>query len=117
MALTGLLSLLGSQPWLQRHLRNLDSPGARASLTLNPDHNPLYLAAICQLQQRPVVVISPRLDDARRLYDQLQAYLGDDAPVFLLPEPEVLAVRAAGPVDARHQQPTAVCPRRPCRRG
>ena len=103
MALTGLLSLLGSQPWLQRHLRNLDSPGARASLTLNPDHNPLYLAAIWSArggQQRPVVVISPRLDDARRLYDQLQAYLGDDAPVFILPEPEVLPFERLA-VDAR----------------
>ena len=100
MALTGLLSLLGSQPWLQRHLRNLATPGARASLTLNPDHQPLYLAAIWQLQQRPVVVIAPRLDDARRLHDQLQAYLGDDAPVFLLPEPEVLPFERLA-VDAR----------------
>ncbi len=100
MALTGLLSLLGSQPWLQRHLRNLASPGARPSLTLNPDHQPLYLAAIWQLQQRPVVAITPRLDDARRLHDQLLAYLGDDAPVFLLPEPEVLPFERLA-VDAR----------------
>ncbi len=100
MALTGLLSLLGSQPWLQRHLRNLASPGARASLTLNPDHNPLYLAAVWQLQQRPVVVIAPRQDDARRLHDQLLAYLGDDAPAYLLPEPEVLPFERLA-VDAR----------------
>ena len=100
MALTGLLSLLGSQPWLQRHLRNLASPKARPSLTLNPDHHPLYLAAVWQLQRRPVVAICPRLDDARRLHDQLLTYLGDDAPVFLLPEPEVLPFERLA-VDAR----------------
>ena len=90
MALTGLLSLLGAQPWLQRHLRNLNAPNARATLTIHSDHQPLYLSALWQLRQRPVVVIAPRLDDARRLHDQLLAYLGDAAPVYLLPEPEVL---------------------------
>ena len=90
MALTGLLSLLSAQPWLQRHLRNLNAPKARATLTVHPDHQPLYLAAVWRLQQRPIVVITPRLDDARRLHDQILAYLGDDVPVFLLPEPEVL---------------------------
>lgn len=100
MPLTGLLSLLGSQPWLQRHLRNLALPDARGTLTLEPDHQPLYLAAIWHLQKRPVVVIVPRLDDARRLHDQLLAYLGDDAPVYLLPEPEVLPFERLA-VDAR----------------
>ena len=100
MALTGLLSLLGAQPWLQRHFRNLARPNAQASLTVNADHQPVYLSALWQLRQRPVVVVTPRLDDARRLYDQLQTYLGDDAPVFLLPEPEVLPFERLA-VDAR----------------
>ena len=100
MALTGLLSLLGAQPWLQRHLRNLDAPSARSTLTVHPDHQPIYLASLWQLQQRPVVVIAPRLDDARRLHDQLLAYLGDAAPVYLLPEPEVLPFERLS-VDAR----------------
>ncbi len=100
MPLTGLLSLLGAQPWLQRHLGNLTAHNARSTLTLTPDHQPLYLAALRHLQQRPMVVIAPRLEDARRLHDQLLAYLGDDAPVFLLPEPEVLPFERLA-VDAR----------------
>ena len=100
MALTGLLSLLGAQPWLQRHLRNLNAPNAQATLTIHSDHQPLYVASIWQLRQRPVVLIAPRLDDARRLHDQLLAYLGDDAPVYLLPEPEVLPFERLA-VDAR----------------
>ena len=93
MALTGLLSLLNSQPWLQRHLRNFARHNPQASLTVNADHQPVYLASLWSAgggRQRPVVVITPRLDDARRLHDQLLTYLGDDAPIFLLPEPEVL---------------------------
>ena len=37
-----------------------------------------------------MLVITPRPEDARRLHDQLLAYLGDGQPVYLLPEPEVL---------------------------
>ena len=52
------------------------------------------------MQQRPVLVITPRLEDARRLHDQLVEYLGDEAPVHLLPEPEVLPFERLA-VDAR----------------
>ena len=100
MALSGLLSLLGSQPFIQRHLRNLRAERARASLTVPADHQPVYVGTIWHLQQRPIVVITPRLEDARRLHDQLLTYLGEDVPVFLLPEPEVLPFERLA-VDAR----------------
>ena len=100
MALTGLLSLLGGRPWLQQQLRNLNRPQARGALTIDAEHQAVYVGALWHLQQRPVVVIAPRLEDARRLNDQLLAYLGDDAPVWLLPEPEVLPFERLA-VDAR----------------
>ena len=100
MALSGLLSLLGSQPFIQRHLRNLRAERARASLTVPADHQPVYVGTLWHLQQRPIVVITPRLEDARRLHDQLLTYLGEDVPVFLLPEPEVLPFERLA-VDAR----------------
>jgi transcription-repair coupling factor (superfamily II helicase) len=100
MALTGLLSLLGSQEWMQRHLRNLAAAAARPSLTVQPDHQPVYLATLWHHAQRPVVAIAPRLEDARRLHDQLLTYLGEDAPVYLLPESEVLPFERLA-VDAR----------------
>ena len=37
-----------------------------------------------------MLVITPRPEDARRLHDQLLAYLGDEQAAYLLPEPEVL---------------------------
>ena len=100
MALTGLLSLIGAQPWVQRHFRDLASPGARASLTVDPERQPLYLGALWQLRQRPMLVVTPRLEDARHRYDQLLTYLGEDAPVHLLPEPEALPFERLA-VDAR----------------
>jgi transcription-repair coupling factor (superfamily II helicase) len=100
MALTGLLSLVGAQAWMRGHLRNLERPEARATLTIDSDHQAVYVGALWHLQQRPVIVINPRLEDARRLHDQLLAYLGDEAPVWLLPEPEVLPFERLA-VDAR----------------
>ena len=100
MALTGLLSLFATQPRMRRHLRNVDRPGPSGPLAIDGDHQAVYVGALWQLQQRPVVVITPRLEDARRLHDQLLEYLGDEAPVHLLPEPEVLAFERLA-VDAR----------------
>ena len=90
MALTGLLSLFAAQPRMRRHLRNLERAGAAGTLAIEGDHQAVYVGALWLLQQRPVVVITPRLEDARRLHDQLVEYLGHEAPVHLFPEPEVL---------------------------
>ena len=100
MALTGLLSLVGAQPWMRQHLRNLERPSAHGSLAVAAEHQPLYVGALWRLQHRPVIVLTPRLEDARRLYDQLLTYLGEDASVWLLPEPEVLPFERLA-VDAR----------------
>ena len=51
---------------------------------------PGYIGALWRRQMGPLLVITPRSEDARRLHDQLLTYLGDDEPVHLLPEPEVL---------------------------
>ncbi len=85
---------------MRQHLRNLERAGARGSLAIDGDHQAVYVGALWQLRQRPLVVITPRLEDARRLHDQLLEYLGDDAAVHLLPEPEVLPFERLS-VDAR----------------
>ena len=50
----------------------------------------MYVASLWAQAQGPTLVLSPRADDSRSLYDQLLTYLGETAPVYLLPEPEVL---------------------------
>ena len=45
-------------------------------------------------------MLTPRAEDSRRLHDQLVTYAGESAPVYLLPEPEVLPFERLA-VDAR----------------
>ena len=61
---------------------------------------PLYVAALWRRGRAPTLVLTPRAEDSRRLHDQLLTYLGEDAPVYLLPEPEVLPFERLA-VDAR----------------
>ncbi|MDE2939580.1 MAG: transcription-repair coupling factor [Chloroflexota bacterium] len=50
--------------------------------------------------QAPTLVLTPRAEDSRRLHDQLVTYAGESAPIYLLPEPEVLPFERLA-VDAR----------------
>ncbi len=51
---------------------------------------PLYVASLWLRSRAPTLVLTPRAEDSRRLHDQLVTYAGESAPVYLLPEPEVL---------------------------
>ena len=59
-------------------------------ITLRQGGRPGYIAALWLQQKAPLLVITPRPEDARRLHDQLLTYLGEEQGVYLLPEPEVL---------------------------
>ena len=59
-------------------------------ITVRQGGRPAYIAALWQDQRSPLLVVTPRPEDARRLHDQLLTYLGEKEPVYLLPEPEVL---------------------------
>jgi len=55
------------------------------------------------------LVVTPRPDDARRLHDQLLTYLGEEQPIHLLPEPEVLPFeRLAVDANTGNQRLTAL---------
>ena len=51
---------------------------------------PLVIAGLWRDLQRPLLVLCPHPDDARRLLDQLEAYCGEDAPLLHFAEAEVL---------------------------
>ena len=51
---------------------------------------PWLVAALWQVLRVPLVLLTPRPESARRLFDQLQAILGDDAPAYHFPEREAL---------------------------
>ena len=89
MTLKGLFPLLKARPAYRRLTEDLASH-RRASTSVTVGGNPLLLASLWQDLQRTMLVVTPRPDDARRLHDQLVLYLGEEAPVLLLPEPDVL---------------------------
>ena len=100
MSLAGLLPLLSNLfPFHDGRIRagaGHEPPAYAARQGVRP----LFVAALWQQAQAPTLVLTPRPDDSRLLHDQLLTYLGEDAPVFLLPEPEVLPFERLA-VDAR----------------
>ena len=100
MSLSGLLFLLAA---------DFPSPAMAGNGASNPSYprfaarrgiRPLYVASLWRQAQGPTLVLTPRADDSRRLHDQLLTYLGEAAPVYLMPEPEVLPFERLA-VDAR----------------
>ena len=96
MSLSGILSAFAAtipQAWQPGQA----DPGRIAA---RRGARPVYLAALWRERGRPMLVLTPRPEDSRQLHDQLLTYLGADAPVYLLPEPEVLPFERLA-VDAR----------------
>lgn len=64
--------------------------GKKQTVTLPEPAKPFVLAALVKNAPGPVVVICPHPDDARRMVELVQAYAGDDAPIYHFAESEVL---------------------------
>ncbi len=100
MSLSGVLSLLLNDLFRPGGPENLESKTQPPRFAARRGARPVYVASLLLRRNLPTLVITPRPDDSRRLYDQLLTYLGETAPVYLLPEPEVLPYERLA-VDAR----------------
>ena len=89
MSLNGILDLLEHHPEFRRAIESAETGGTETA-TVRQGARPAFIAALARRRNGPLLVIAPRPEDARRLHDHLLSWLGDDAPVHLLPEPEVL---------------------------
>ena len=89
MSLTGILKLLEKHPEFRQGLDQAMSAESGTATVLQ-GARPAFIASLSRNRQEPLLVIAPRPEDARRLHDQLLSWMGEDAPVHLLPEPEVL---------------------------
>ena len=90
MPLEGLVSLLKSHSVFRRQVQGIGAGESPPRVSVRQGAAPAYVAALVSLREAPTLVVTPRAEDARRLHDQLLTYLGEEGPVFLLPEPEVL---------------------------
>ena len=89
MSLNGILNLLEGHPEFRGAVESVET-GKDRSATVRQGARAAFLAALARRHSGPMLVIAPRPEDARRLHDQLLSWLGEDSPVYLLPEPEVL---------------------------
>ena len=88
MSLNGILKLLDRHPEFSKTLDQAACGAAK--ITVRQGARAAFIASLAQRSRSPLLVVAPRPEDARRLHDQLLTWMGDDGPVHLLPEPEVL---------------------------
>ena len=89
MSLNGILKLLEFHPEFSKSLDQAVS-GQTPEVTVRQGARAAFIASLALRDSGPILVVTPRPEEARRLHDQLLSWLGEDAPVHLLPEPEVL---------------------------
>ena len=89
MTLKGVLELLDRHP---EHRENVDASGKSSEktgdgsgVTVRQGARAAFLASLWCRQNGPILVVTPRPVDSRRLHDQLLTYLGEDQPIHLLP--------------------------------
>ena len=90
MSLEGLFELLSGHSAYQCLLEGVKSGQTVHRMEVPEAARPYLIAALWHRLKSPVLAIAPRPEYARRLHDQLLSYLGEEAPVYLFPEPEVL---------------------------
>ena len=89
MSLEGLLSLF-EQSREYKALADAVGRGRGPTAVLPASAKAWVVAALWRSLRVPIVLLAPRPEGARGLYDQLQAIVGDEAPVFAFPEREAL---------------------------
>ena len=105
MDLKELGGLLETLPQFKSLCDTVRGPYARARVQVLPAAVPFTLAALRRVSQLPMLVLTPRPDDARQLYEQLILWSGPDASVLHFPETETLPFeRLASDVETTHQR-------------
>ncbi len=88
LSLLGLLEIAGEMPGYHAIEQALVKQGAPASATVLDGAKPFLLAALWRRSRRAMLIVTARPEAARQLHEQLLGYLGETAPVLLLPEPD-----------------------------
>ncbi|MGA7732373.1 MAG: hypothetical protein WCD37_14020, partial [Chloroflexia bacterium] len=101
MSLSGLLPLLYDQPGygaLARGIATGEDVRSGAPLdTTRPYLLSALHADVTGQQGRPMIVVTPRPDRARQLYEGLLAYSPPNTPIYLFPAPDLLPYERIAP--------------------
>ena len=104
MSLTGLFELLEGRDAYRGLLDGLKQHDSTQKVGLLESAKPFLLASLWHHLKLPTLVITPRPEDARRLYGQLLTYLADEISVYIVPEMDMLAFERLVADDATNNQ-------------
>ncbi len=90
MSLGVLGGLLRGSPEFLRLSAALDRSRFGSRLQVLSEAAPFALAEVRRVLETPVLVVAPRPEDARRLYEQVLLWAGDESTVLHFPEAETL---------------------------
>ena len=105
MNLRALGTLLESVPQYQSLRKSLERSRVRAGVQVLAGAVPFTLATLWEGMRVPTLVITPRPEDARRVFDQITTWSRPEAPVLLFPETDTLPFeRLVSDVDTTHER-------------
>ena len=90
MSLSVLGSMLESCSQYQRLEESLRKSRVRTRAQVLSNAVPFTLSTIWRRLEQPMLVVTPKPEDARRVHEQLINWIGDDSPVLHFPESEIL---------------------------
>lgn len=109
MSLKLLSNLLKSTDQFKRLHESLDKPHASSRAQVLPNGVPFTLASLWDSLNAPMLVVTPRPEDARRLHDQMVLWTDDEINVLHFPENETLPFeRLSSDVATAHQRLTTL---------
>ena len=105
MSLRALGRLLESAPQFRRLQESLDASRVRERVQVPSGGVPATLATLWETLQIPVLVVTPKPEDARRLHEQVQLWTDEESRVLHFPETEALPFeRLASDVETVHHR-------------
>ena len=90
MSLSVLSDVLESTPQFERLRASMSESRAHVRLQVLPNGVPLTVATLARNVDVPVLLVVPRPDEARRLYEQVCLWSADERSVLHFPESETL---------------------------
>ena len=90
MSLSVLSGVLDGVPEFDRLRHAMNEPRVNVRLQVLPNGVPMTLAALGRSASVPILVVAPRSEDARRLYDQVCLWSESEESVLHFPESETL---------------------------
>ncbi|MCZ6615396.1 MAG: transcription-repair coupling factor [Chloroflexi bacterium] len=87
--LTGLTEIVEAMPQFQQLVGDLRA-NRKGSASILQSAQPLLVGAVWREMRVPVLVVTPRPEDARRMHDRLLTYFGEDAAIYSFAELEAL---------------------------